>query len=162
MKTGDIFFYSGNTWLSRTIKKFTNCEWSHSGIVFIDNSEIFILELQVRKAWQLPRVGLTPIEFYKGKKYTTIPYPKKYSIDIGLSMCGTKPYDIATLAVFQVIRQLSKTYLHKDLWIGRKGNKAANRFVCSEFVAYVINQSTGDFYNWWEISPADIYNKLKK
>lgn len=163
MKTGDIFFHHGTSLRSKLIQYGTECKWSHCGFVYIDEltNEIFILELQQRKALQMPRVGLTPISFYEGQQWTTLPYPKELDVSKMLKHCGTLPYDIASLAFFQVYRQISKKFFNKDIWLGKVGEGAYKRATCSEFVGHEINAQYPEYCKFWAwASPADIYFSL--
>ena len=158
--TGQILFHSGTSLRSKTIQFGTECEWSHCGIIVKVLGSDFVLELQKRKSFQMPRVGLTPLSYYTGRKHIIIDYPKPINVKPMLPYCGVLPYDIFSLGIFQVIRQAAKKVFNKDIWRGRTGAKAFKRVTCSEFIAYFIDRQAGDFPEWYKASPADIYFKI--
>lgn len=64
-----------------------------------------------------------------------------------------KGYDFKSTIIDQLIFQLY------GKWTGHTGNYAINKFYCSEFIAYCLNEVTGNYPNWWKISPKDLFNE---
>jgi hypothetical protein len=153
IKTGDILLVSSQSWLARQIKLFQQCEWNHAGVMWWAYDKLFVIEAD--------KYGIccTPFEdYYKSNKKLMILQPYKY-IDgskIGemmLPYIGHTPYNFTNLLFSQPIKLIT------GIWLGKKGDKAAHRMVCSEWCAYIYNRyfGKGMFDEWWKIAPKDLF-----
>lgn len=64
-----------------------------------------------------------------------------------------KGYDFKGTVIDQLVFQLY------GKWKGHTGSFATYKFYCSELVAYCLNEVTGNYPQWYKISPADLYNE---
>ena len=153
IRTGDILLVSGEWWLARMIQWVTGSEWSHAGIFVWVEGELFVSEAE-RRGLQLT---LWDGGKYRGGEATDRDYvvmrPMDYILDpkkvakFIMPHMGARGYDYASLAFHQVIFNVT------GKWLGKKEVRAARRFYCSEWVAYVYHHFTGFWPDWWQVSP---------
>jgi hypothetical protein len=150
--SGDILLVGTNTFLSKAIKFFQKNKYSHAGIFIWIYDELFVCESDKRG------IALTKAEdYFNNNKYDLKILKPKFDIDekklakIMLPHCGKTPYDFVSLLIYEPIRFIF------GKWIGGNAKNSANRFMCGEWCAYVINTLKPDIYNnWFKIAPVDI------
>ena len=158
IETGDLLIVENTGWISKIISFVTKSRHTHAGVFCYLWGELYVIEaemhgIQITK-WSDSKYasgkhkekGLILMK-YKGE----ITYTEKEIASFMLPMCGTRPYDYKGL-IDQLVYQIS------GKWIGRKKEKATKRFYCSEFASYVHNHFLGNIKNWWEISPAQLFD----
>lgn len=164
LKTGDIFFSSGNYLFSGVIQKLTKSTWSHVAIVYKDEELGRVLLLEAE-----PYIGIRLIPLskylhdYKGKKRPykgqvviaklNINVPKE---NINKGICFgldelTRPYDN-----FEIVRIMMRILFH----ISRRERN--RNYICSELVRDVFVKANVIMrYKNTYISPDDIYSDAR-
>lgn len=163
LKVGDVILvhtyfkpFQPVSWLAWFIRFFQRNYWNHAAIIDItDNGSVLIVQALAK--------GIEA-SFFKdhiiGKEIQILRLNSDYS-DNPLFIesvrnriikgIGVK-YDYAGCLIFQLFHQIGEMINpDSNLWLGKKGSKAANRFYCSEFVAWCL-----DLPNWWLLAPDDL------
>jgi hypothetical protein len=158
LQTGDIILFRTKlqlfnpiSWITPFIRFFTKCEYNHAGVILRVGDKLYLIE-----ATEKGVVREDAIQRITSPRNTAIALIPNYSHNkdiireklIYLHEAG-KHYDFISLFFYQLVKQ--KT----GVWIGRKNDKASERFYCSELAAYVHSKV---FPKWWEIAPVDLFN----
>lgn len=77
LRTGQLFFTSSDTVFSRLIKRFTNCEWSHVGIIWRPMPEDRVLAIE---AIEGVGVRVTPLSRYAFNPETRKNIPMRFAV----------------------------------------------------------------------------------
>jgi uncharacterized protein YycO len=161
IRSGDLFFASGNYAISKMIKSFTNSPWSHVGVIFKlkEIDRVVLLE-----AVEDTGVRIIPVSKYlddyknNSKAYNgslVIARPKDITSDMlqtiakfGADELG-RPYNT---------RELATIAARISLGIGRK-KKNDRTYICSELVQACFQKAGKPFAfsNDGFISPEDIW-----
>jgi hypothetical protein len=163
IQTGDIVLFHTKfnpiqpiSWLAAFIRFFERNYWNHAAIVYkTDLNTLFLVEALaggVAIDYLSGRVFEQDIKILRLKsEFLQNPYYKNCIADRIHKGIGTR-YDFSGCLIFQLFKQCGEV-LSPDLklWFGRKGSRAANRFYCSEFVAWCL-----DLPKWWELAPDDV------
>lgn len=154
LKTGDFVIEHTKlkwnkplTWLSAAVRFFTHFDYNHGGIITIEKGHIYVIHASTKvkkdKWLDFADPKKKKIQVWRNEAITK---PEEYVIEKANSLVGGK-YDYASLLFFQLVRALFK------VWIGKKGEDAAERLYCSELYAYVHSDL---FPNWYELDVSDI------
>lgn len=146
---GDILHCNSNSFLSKTIQLFCRSRINHSAMVIEIHNTLYIIESDQNG------VNVKLLETWLNKAnynfYISRPDPDVFSIDQitsrALSRVGYTPYDFAALFFHQIHYQFT------GKWKGKKGNSAADKMYCSEFIAWVFNLPL-----FYLNSPQDLFN----
>jgi hypothetical protein len=148
VRTGDLVFFHDSlswnpmSWLATLIRFFAKIKYNHVGVVVGDELYEAIGRGIVRRPLK---------DRIKGRKIKV--NRRKEHLPVNLIMIRAnenlgKKYDFAGLLWFQLWYQLFKE------WIGFKSpEKAARKFYCYEFAAYVHAEN-----EWWKVNPKDFIN----
>ena len=97
------------------------------------------------------------------KRYVTFKIVRNPNVDNHLVMVNhanhvnkTK-YDYTNLLLHQAIKYGWHKLTGRMLWVGRVGEKASNRFVCGEWLAYNWGMA-----KWWTASPGTCFTWIYK
>lgn len=148
IQNGDILVCSSNGWLGRQIKRFTRSDVNHVAMAIKVGGVLMVIDSQ--KDGTNPKTYENWLKKYgydfKVFRYTWAnPQWGKSIREKALSKSGVTGYDFIALLWHQ------PRYLLTGKWKGKKGDDAARRMYCSEFVAWCHSLP-----NWWEMSPADV------
>lgn len=159
LKSGDLFFASGDYLVSKAIQKVTGSPWSHVGIVFrLDSIDrVLLLESVEDMGVRLAPLSKYLDDYENGKPYKgriVIARCKDVDSDtvVGLSTFGidelTQPYDKDEIA---------KILARVTLGLGKK--KKDREYICSELVHECFLHSGKEFeYNEKGfVSPEDVW-----
>jgi len=155
LNTGDILLVNSKGFLPRAIQLFQGNEYNHAAMYVSIWDEPFVAEADKKG------VQFTHLDHYTSNpdRYKLMFLKPNFYIDErqfalqATSLAGSVNYDFINLFIHQSIKMVT------GKWIGRKGKKASNRFICGEFVAYVYCECTETvFQEWWNIAPKDLYN----
>ena len=159
LQTGDIIStYTPFEWkrpvtyMAPFIRFFTGYKYTHSAIAVEVWGNMFICEAFTSG------IIIKPLEEFPDKMQVTVSRSKKEIDKRGLSLkalskVSRTKYDILDVFVFQIIYQIT------GKWYGKKkARKAAKKFYCSEFVAWVYDK---EFPNWYMTSPEDIHKNTQ-
>jgi len=142
------------SWFQWGIRKATKSDWDHVGAYLELFGESFILESTL-----LHGVRLTSVKHYntrvKLSEYEVIPnlstkQEKAAKLRKAFSKLGYSKYDIRAY-----LPHMWKLITKK--WTGKKGNSAAEKFVCSEFIGYMEG-----IEGWEELTPQGLNVELKR
>lgn len=147
-QTGDLVFFRDSfswnpmSWLATLIRFFAGVKYNHVGIVI--GTDIFeAIGRGIVRRPLLQRISGRKIKVNRRKSHL----PDEIIKQRAFYNLGRK-YDFAGLLWFQLWFQLFKH------WIGFKSpEKAARKFYCYEFVAYVHDEK-----DWWKVNPKDFIN----
>lgn len=165
LQTGDILLVDTEGFISSKIDKFQGNDFNHAGFIVKPYGTTYVFE-----AVDAGMV-FTPFEEYierlKNEDMRLLVLrPKNYtwsSINLGKLMdfilpLTTKKYEYSNLLFHQAIRYIAKK-LKFELWLGRRKEKATNKFICGELVMYIYNHFFIMFEDvWYKGAPADIFN----
>lgn len=159
LQTGDIIstytpfeWKRPTTYMAPFIRFFTNYKWTHTAVAIEVWGKMFICEAYTSG------IIIKPLQEFPDGMRVTVSRPKR---DINkkelslkmLSKVSRTKYDILDVFVFQTIYQLT------GKWYGKtKDRKAAKKFYCSEFVAWVYDK---EFPNWYKTSPEEIHRNTQ-
>lgn len=153
LQTGDVLHCQGNRLISRLIKRFTKSKISHTALVIRLHGSLFIADSQN------DGTHLRPFDDWQRKykykffvhRYRGINAQSKGNLARikALDKIGTTKYDFASLLWYH------PRYLLTGKWKGKKKDEAANKFYCSEFVAYCWSVP-----EWWTMHPQALYEYL--
>lgn len=151
LKTGDVVFFRDSfswnpmTWLATLIRFFAKIKYNHVGVIIDNDIYEAIGSGVVRRPFRARLIG-RKVKINRKKQPA-----KAYELRQLAYDCLGRKYDFAGLFWFQLWFQLFKK------WIGFKSQeKAARRFYCYEFAAYV-NQEP----DWWKVNPKEFLNSKK-
>lgn len=153
LKTGDIIFTASKGWLSRTIRGFTNDEYSHAGVIVKLNSRPYLFEAQKQGLVIVP----ITLEYLLHCKLRVSRF-EAASVTPGeitvraLEAVGTH-YDFKGLVLDQMFSQVWKKLFNKWVWKGTRQKRAEKSFYCFEFVAWLYKEK---FPNWWKMDPEEL------
>lgn len=153
LQTGDIVlfrtpfkWYNPISYLGAAIRFFTKYPYNHVGVVVSNWGKLFINEAIEKGVISIPVENR-----FKGEDVLILRDPIGIDEEVfarrANSFLGNTGYDFTSLLMFQLIFQVTKT------WIGRTQEKAKKRMYCSEYVAYLYGIN-----NWWRVSPDRINN----
>lgn len=154
MKTGDILlFHTAKEPLSDVIELAQDCKWQHSGIVYIEDNETYVIEMLTvctktllttyLENDKVDIIKLEPIFEYDQDKLTTYM----------LSCVGKVKYDYFRL-VSQLLRFVTKGGV-------RIFSKSTYRLICSEFCGKCFNVTDRKLFpNYLELAPVDLYKSI--
>lgn len=139
------------SWLIRLITR----SWSsHTAILIHYKDFAFIYESDggiVRKVNYTFWVKDFEIELQK----IDLTSEKQFKLGAVLEAQLGKGYDFKATIVDQLIYQL------RGKWTGHTASFASDKFNCSEFVAYCLNEVNGIYPEWYKTTPADLYNEKR-
>jgi hypothetical protein len=154
LQTGDIVYFRTRarllnplTWIAPPIRFFAKIKYNHVGVI-VENWDVPFVNEAVEKGV----ISINSLDRIKGKVMIKRPLfeidERKFAVKAN-SMLGKTGYDFSALLIHQLIFQTT------GIWMGRKGNKAAKRMYCYEYVAWCYNKL---FPEWWKISPINMIN----
>ena len=144
-------------------------KWNHSAIHLQTYNDFYVVEEAPIENRKIKASGIiTPLMHYTDQipKGMDLLYlvPKFEFNEVALEQILMKhigvPYDYKSLLGDQIIRTLSR---NGEFWLGRKGEKAARRMVCHEFVQHVWHEYSKEhmdrilFPDWWKGDVAHEY-----
>lgn len=136
VRTGDLIFVSGDTIVSKIIKKLTYGIVNHVGIVY-NNEKVFETDLSWGKA------QLRDLARYNEGNVIIVRYNKAMDFDLIKQLCekyDATPYswlDIASNAILSPLREELRAK-----WIAKIGTKKFA--ICSELSAKILYEATGN------------------
>lgn len=157
LQNGDLFFCSGNKYMSRVIKGFTRSIWSHCGIVWIPCDVDEPLFIEASKGQGVRTVCAA--------KYTTpvngVLYDGPVVIARYISM---SPYE-AVEVIRYALSMLTESYNSKDIirigWqilFSRHRHPKASSWICSDLVSASLGViGRGIRTNHKYVTPADLW-----
>lgn len=129
------------------IRKVTKTNWNHASFLVTINGQKFILESDIN--------GVVLLPFKDWAKEKTIEvYSFVYSKEQerqAFSKVGVTKYDFASLLWFGLVRAVTGKYYGYTV-----ERKAAKRFYCYEYLAWVINHP-----NWYSILPNEFISYIQ-
>jgi hypothetical protein len=154
LQPGDIVLFRNNfvwhqpmTWLSALVRFFTRCEFNHCALI-VANWDVAFISEAVNQG-----IVTRPLEQHLERSKSRIMILRsREPLDIepfcirANSVVGSK-YDYSALFWFQLIYRITGN------WYGPTNDAAADRMVCSEFVAWVYRLD-----KWWLYSSKEIMN----
>lgn len=165
IKTGWGFLISSKGFLPDKIQAFQSIrygraagEWNHAG-VFQKTTDGVLRCVEMEREGLVKNALLSYIvKQAKGDCEILILKPKfgVYEIpavNIIEESIGKIRYEFFNLLLYQAIKCLSGKY------IGVRGNRAAKRMICGEWMAFFYYQLTGmkEFKTWYDEAPAEMY-----
>lgn len=158
INTGDLLVVGhSESFVSKSISKLTNSEYSHTAIFWWNYDELFVIESDGSKFFSRPGVILTPFKEYLESGRKLLVKKPLFSIDgsewgkFMLTKVGKIHYSYFDLIVAQPIYILS----NKKLWVGTT-EKNVHRMVCSAWTGYIVNHFNPDrCIDWVELQPKD-------
>jgi hypothetical protein len=159
IKTGDLMLCSGQAFLSKAIRWFTNSKVNHSGMFYWNYDQLMIIEEDKYSRG----VGLIMTSYEKylqsGKKiFIRRPKFKVDGSEYGkfmLPFMGKVKYSFFDLIIAHPFYVITRK-LGRPVWIGGTTLKD-DRTVCSGWCAYVYNEFTKLFPNWYKMTPNDLF-----
>lgn len=153
VQTGDIIAVLDGRWtLAKIIQQVTRSKAHHTGMIVEINGVFYVSEME-KEGHLFTRWDGDKYNSGNPEDRTLVGMRFKDGIDpaalVAWCMDNTEEYDFLAL-----LQHLVHRYFR--LWIGRRSSRAANRFTCSEWVAFTFNTFTGLFPKWWKTTPADI------
>ena len=148
LKEGDILHCMSNGWLAKLIKFFTKSKINHTAIVLKINYNLFISDAQIKGVYPIPLQDWIKKYNYKYIISRPVNWNERYK-NRAINRWGKTSYDFLSL-LYQA------WYSFTGKWIGKTKEGAKKRMYCSEYVGYIFN-----FPEWWEMSPANIYEYTK-
>lgn len=141
-------------YVSWAIRIFTKSYYSHTTLCFEWYSEKYIFEsdggiVRCMRYDSWCKDAIVCIE-----NIDLLESNKKHLFLVALNQLG-KGYDNKGTLIDQLIFQVS------GRWTGHTGSYAKDKFYCSEYVAYCLNEVLGTHPNWYKTSPADLYNEKR-
>lgn len=149
IKNGDIFFCSGRYLVSELIKKASNSIFSHVGLLYHWNNDIFVLE-----SVEDDGVRAIPLSHYlvnyenSNEKYNGEIYVARYEIFDNLDFDKEKINEMFKSAITLLNRNYDKIEIAKivariGLEVGKHQDN--NEYICSEFVDVCFKQIEIEF-----------------
>lgn len=184
MKHGSAIFVSNDfilsdkgTWMAPFIKSALSVDnivlgkplvkYNHCGMLIYWNGVWYVFEAGYNHDDKRAEVIKTPFDLWKSKRkensYLIVEPKFNFLGDVLLNRAirslGT-PYDFKSVILWQPIRQAT----FKKVWLGNKSKNGTKSFYCSEYVAWLYNQSTlgARFEAWPETDPEDLFNLLNQ
>ena len=151
------------TYMPQLIKKFSGVKWHHALLFIEKEKEIWTLESIIRGTVPV----MTEKEFVqkaKEREYDIViyelyltPYKSKCYQDNLKELIG-KPYDYSSLLFYFAIYYITKRVFNKGIWLGKRGEKAKGKILCTELVSTAL-----DFFfpTYWKIGPLELYEWLQ-
>lgn len=156
-QTGDIihrhvpfYWYKPDRYIAAFIRLFTKSWCSHTAMIVDVWGEKMVIEndnsntrLISFENWAkdsdivISRIELTDLE-------------KRKLCILSINELGNTGYDYEAIP-HHIIYSIS------GIWIGRTGDNAKSKKVCSEFVAYLYNELKGFYPNWFSATPNVLY-----
>jgi len=160
VRTGDLFFFSGNHWMSKLIRWRSESAWSHVGMVvkIEEIDRVFLVESIIEQG-----VRMIPLSFvirnYDGKKN---------AYDGRVGWCRHRLVDevIAKDLKISILEQLSKQYDGREFTrvayrslVGREKLFRDYKFTCSELIHYCFREAKLriEYERGFFISPGSIW-----
>jgi hypothetical protein len=142
----------GKKLISKLIMLITRSWASHTAILVELNGEAFIYEADDNSVQKLYypnwakdfKIELQIIDLTEKQKYDLL---KLMESQLG------KGYDFKATLIDQLIYQL------RGKWLGHTGSFATDKFYCSEFTSYCLNEILGIYPNWNTISPGYLHKE---
>lgn len=134
LKSGDLFFTSGNYLISKAIQEVTNSPWSHVGIIFVIPSIDRVLLLE---SVEDMGVRFAPLSKYLSDYEGKAPYK---GMIVTATVSGVEDTVLATLAqkgVDQLTRPYDKAEIGRILArviLGKGKLRRDKEYICSELV----------------------------
>lgn len=165
--SGDVFMNDTKGFLPDSIDMFQKTTDNHAGMI-LNNHRFYELSSSEAIGRGVTRRSFRHYVFNEKKKYRSISFYRLKTKRSNLKKLGSTleletilkenitGYDFLNLLFFQVVRLGWYNIFGKKIWIGGGKEKGEKRFICGEWVAYIINKSTGLFPRWWQDAPVDI------
>jgi len=164
INTGDVLLVGGRSFLSRAIKWFEKCPYSHAAMFFwirepkLINDKLYPIGLYVAEMVAKGFV-LTPFESYMKGHGDLLCLKPEYAVDEKAYWdfitpdLGHEKYGFVNLLLCQPIKFLTGY----RIWLGDVDDEHPNRYICGEKVEEIINHFTEYFGNWMRDDPSIIY-----
>lgn len=159
IKSGDLFFCSGNYWISKQIAGFTNSPWSHIGIIIVmpEIDRVLLLE-----SVEDMGVRIVPLSKYLNNYEHNTGYDGELLIASDSRVNSTSFTNIFSRGVDLITQPYDKDEIIKILGRIILGTGRANpndRYICSELVYECFNTARlhYTYNNNGFISPQDIW-----
>ncbi len=137
--TGNVFLTGSNKILSRAINFFNKSQFSHAFLLVEEYGQFYASEMKGKG------LVLTPIEKYLTGKYNICVLKPLQTMTIAQRLIllrevgersGTR-YDFFDILVLQPMRSIGNIF--KKDWFPDKYGKKEHRFICSHWVAHLLN-----------------------
>jgi len=152
------------SYLYAAVRFFTNSNWNHTALLIKDHmDEYYAVEMTTKGIKR--SVDLLD---WSDDKYIAIFKPKfkinmhDTEILIRLTTELRLKYDYRGTGWYQLVYAVGK-WMNRKLgthikWMGfTDAGRATERFYCSEYVGWVFNKASGNFRDWYKLSPEDIF-----
>lgn len=165
LKQGDILLVDTEGFIPSKIDKFQGNDFNHAGLIVKPYKQAYVFEAVAAG------MVFTPIEVYKERlkkedlnllvlrptKETWSAVGTAKLMDFILPLT-TRKYEYSNLLFHQAIRYIAKK-LKFELWLGKRKEKADDKFICGELVMYIYNHFFGLFKDvWYKGAPVDIFD----
>lgn len=163
LTTGDIVCVSGNQLLPDLIQYGTDSDINHVGIIVKINNSIYVCESDIHG------VNFNPFHkyFVDSDKYNYIevkrcPLVKSKNKDFLTNMCileaGKARYDFVLLGKNFIDKLFIKVFKKPSPVKAENRRRKSKRFICSEWVGYVLYKTLHICLDWFKLTPKDIAN----
>ncbi len=160
LRSGDLFFCSGNYLVSRAIRHFTDSPWSHVGIILVvkEIDRVLLLESVEDMGVRMAPVSKYLTDYEDGEPYdgmlvfarTTAATPQAINA-VAQFGCDelTRPYDK---------EEIGRIMARIALRIGREREANNRTYICSELVYECFKQAGYQFSHADDyVSPEDVW-----
>jgi uncharacterized protein YycO len=163
LRSGDLFFASGNYWVSRAIRFGTDSVWSHVGILFVlpNIDRLLLLESVEDAGVRFAPLSKYLVDYEKGK-----PYDGRIAVARSKWVTKAKTDDLARFGTDELARPYDNDEIGRiiaRIALGEGKPKKDRAYICSELV-YACFAAAGYEFAYSKkgfISPADVWSDEK-
>lgn len=157
LDTGDLLFFSGGSFVEKSIQTYTHSPWNHVALVYKEGGVLYLIESDVqpgyRKGPRLSRLDEKILDwngtFLGVRKRLTPVHNPRGLLDVAVKVMD---YDFDS----SMVSWLFESQVWKEFW------KPPRSYFCSEYVAWVLMDS--HTIPWLKhpssFSPADLASKV--